>query len=48
MIDFMFSYDAKWCQDLWDNMHNSSEERGHLLGEVVRAVRFVLIEPEPG
>ncbi|MCK5035038.1 MAG: hypothetical protein KAS73_04025, partial [Candidatus Sabulitectum sp.] len=35
MIDFMFSYDAAWCENLWNNMHKSSVDRGHLLSDVV-------------
>ena len=40
MIDFMFSYDAIWCKNLWETMSKNSEERGHLLGDVVtRAIK---------
>ncbi len=35
MIDFMSSYDPLWCKDLWETMKRNSEERGHLLSEVV-------------
>ncbi len=35
MLDFMFSYDRRWCKALWKQMVKSSEERGQLLSELV-------------
>lgn len=35
MLDFLFSYDRQWCESLWSQMLRTSDERGHVLSDLV-------------